>query len=178
MKKFLWADHFLQDLRYGFRILAKTPGFTLLAVVSLGLGIMATTAMYSVIHGVVLNPFPYRDVDTLMSVKVWDPGGRGWRTYYSTDQFLEIEARNSIFEGVIASTISDVLWTGDGKPRRLRGNHVTTNTFQILGVLRCWGAQSRGTMALRTLLPCACLATVSGSASSAAIRTCWAASFD
>lgn len=134
MKKFLWADHFLQDLRYGFRILAKTPGFTLLAVVSLGLGIMATTAMYSVIHGVVLNPFPYRDVDTLMSVKVWDPGGRGWRTYYSTDQFLEIEARNSIFEGVIASTISDVLWTGDGEPRRLRGNHVTTNTFQILGV--------------------------------------------
>jgi len=134
MKKFLWADHFLQDLRYGFRILAKTPGFTLLAVVSLGLGIMATTAMYSVIHGVVLNPFPYRDVDTLMSVKVWDPGGRGWRTYYPTDQFLEIEARNSIFEGVIASTISDVLWTGDGEPRRLRGNHVTTNTFQILGV--------------------------------------------
>src|SRR5437867_4288004 len=134
MKAFLWSEQFLQDVRFGIRVLAKSPGFTVLAVVSLSLGIMAATAMYSVIYGVVLNPFPYKDVDNLMSVKVWEPGGRGYRTGYSSDQFLEIEARNTIFEGVIASTISDVLWTGEGEPRRLRGNHVTTNTFEILGV--------------------------------------------
>ncbi len=134
MKTFIWAEQSLQDVHFGLRILTKNPGFAVMAVVSLALGIMATTAMYSVIYGVVLDPFPYKDIDTLMSVKVWEPGRQRWRTGYSTDQFLEIEARNSIFEGIIASTISDVLWSGEGEPQRLRGNHVTTNTFQILGV--------------------------------------------
>jgi predicted permease len=124
----------LQDLRFALRILAKNPGFTSIAILSLALGIMATTAIYSVIYGVVLDPFPYKDVDKLMSVKVWDPGQRGYRLGYSTDQFLEIAERNTIFEGVIASTISDVLWTEGGEPQRLRGNYGTFNTFQVMGV--------------------------------------------
>jgi len=123
-----------QDLRYGARMLLKHPGSTALAVLSLALGIMATTAIYSVIHAVVLDPFPYKDVDNLMSVKVQEPGQRGYRTYYSTDQFLEIAERSSIFEGVIASTISDVLWTDGAEPQRLRGNYGTPNTFQVMGV--------------------------------------------
>jgi predicted permease len=123
-----------QDLRYGARSLARSPGVTLVAVLSLALGIMATTAIYSVIHGVIVDPFPYRDVDRLMSVRVSDLGSPGGRTSYSTDQFLEIAERSTIFEGVIASTISDVLWTGDREPQRLRGNYVTTNTFQVMGV--------------------------------------------
>jgi predicted permease len=123
-----------QDLRYGARMLMKNPGFTAMAVLSLALGIMATTAIYSVIHAVVLDPFPYKDVDNLMSVKVWDPNQRGFRLGYSTDQFLEIAERNTIFEGVIASTISDVLWAESGEPQRLRGNYGTFNTFQVMGV--------------------------------------------
>ena len=123
-----------QDIRFGLRTFVRTPGFTTLAVLSLALGIMATTAMYSVIHAVVLDPFPYKDVDALMSVRVWSPGQRGYRTNYSTDQFLEIADRNTIFEGTIASTISDVLWTEDGDPQRLRGNYGTPNTFQVMGV--------------------------------------------
>ena len=91
-------------MRFGARNLARTPGVTGIAVLSLALGIMATTAMYSVIHAVILDPFPYKDVDNLMSVSVCDPGPRGFRTYYSTDQFLEIAERSTIFEGVIAST--------------------------------------------------------------------------
>src|SRR6185503_15182068 len=55
-------------------------------------------------------------------------------TGYSVDQFVEIAGRSRIFDGVIASTISDVLWTGDGDPRRLRGNHGTFNTFEVMGV--------------------------------------------
>lgn len=129
-----WLERFRQDLRFGARSLARTPGVTGIAVLSLALGIMATTAIYSVVHGVIVDPFPYRDVDRLMSVRVWEPGARGFRTSYSTDQFLEIAERSTIFEGVIASTISDVLWTGEGEPQRLRGNYVTTNTFHVLGV--------------------------------------------
>src|SRR5437667_8965873 len=122
------------DFRHALRMLLKQPGFTAVAVLTLALGIMATTAIYSVIHAVVLDPFPYKNVDSLMSVKVWDLGQRGYRIDYSTDQFLEFVERASIFEGVIASTITDVLWTGDGDPQRLRGIYGTPNTVQIMGV--------------------------------------------
>jgi predicted permease len=129
-----WLDQARQDLRFGARSLAASPAFTGLAVASLALGIMATTAMYSVVHAVVLEPFPYQDVHELVSVRVADASRPGGRTSYSIDQFLEIAERSTVFEGVIASTISDVVWTGAGEPRRLRGNHVTTNTFDVLGV--------------------------------------------
>ena len=130
----MWLQQFRQDIRFGLRTFVRTPGFTTLAVLSLALGIMATTAMYSVIHAVVLDPFPYKDVDALMSVRVWNPEQQGFRTNYSTDEFLEIAERNTIFEGTIASTISDVLWTEDGDPQRLRGNYGTPNTFLVMGV--------------------------------------------
>jgi putative ABC transport system permease protein len=129
-----WIEQFSRDIRFGARGLARTPGFATLAVVSLALGIMATTTIYSVLHAVVLDPFPYQDVDKLMSVRVSSPALRGFRIGYSVDQFLEIAERNRIFDGVIASTISDVLWTGDGDPQRLRGNHGTFNTFAVMGV--------------------------------------------
>src|SRR5688500_2452584 len=129
-----WLPTFIQDVQFGARTLLKSPGVTALAVVSLATGIMAVTAIYSVLHAVVLDPFPYKDVGNLMSVRVWNPAQRGFRTGYSTDQFLEIAERSTIFEGVIASTISDVLWTGDGDPQRLRGNHGTFNTFEVMGV--------------------------------------------
>ena len=127
-------NEFIQDTRYGIRALSRSPALAAIAIGSLALGIGATTSIYSVIYAVVLDPFPYKDVDSLMSIAVRDPGGRGMRTYYTVDQYLEIENRNSIFDGVITSTISDVEWTGAGEPVRLRGNHVTMNTFTVLGV--------------------------------------------
>jgi putative ABC transport system permease protein len=127
-------EQFGQDSRYGLRVLRKSPGFSALAILSLALGIMAATAMYSVIYGVVLNPFPYRDVDRLMSVKVWSPDSSRYRLSYTVDQFLEIAERNTIFEGTIASTISDVVWRSGREPRRLRGNICTMNTFAVMGV--------------------------------------------
>ena len=124
----------IRDIRFALRGLARSPAFTLVAVASLALGIMATTAIYSVVHAVVLDPFPYKDVDRLMSVRVSNVALRGGRVGYSVDQFVEIAERSRIFDGVIASTISDVLWTGDGDPQRLRGNHGTFNTFDVMGV--------------------------------------------
>jgi hypothetical protein len=68
-----------------------------------------------------------------MSVSVQGQrGGNG--SYYPIDQFLDIAERNTIAEGVIASTWSDVAWTGQGEPQRLRGNHCTMNTFDVMGV--------------------------------------------
>jgi len=130
----MWFEAFARDVQYGARSLLKSPGFSALAILSLATGIMATTAIYSVLHAVVLDPFPYKDVDQLMSVRVYNPAGRGGRLNYSVDQFIEIAERNTVFEGTIASTISDVLWAGEGDPQRLRGNHGTFNTFDVMGV--------------------------------------------
>ncbi|MCU1263639.1 MAG: hypothetical protein JWO80_6524, partial [Bryobacterales bacterium] len=128
-------DHLWQDLRFGLRSLRKSPGVTANAIVSLAFGIGATTAIYSVIHAVIFDPFPYRDTKTLASPKVSGSEGRwDWRFNYSPDEYLEIAEKNRIFEATIASTISDVAWTGQGDPERLRGNYVTTNTFAVLGV--------------------------------------------
>jgi predicted permease len=129
-----WLERILQDVQFGVRSLRKTPGSTVLAVLSLATGIMAVTVIYSVVHAVILDPFPYKDVDQLMSVRVANAAARGFRTGYSVDQFLEISERSRIFDGVIASTISDVLWTGEGDPQRLRGNVGTFNTFDVMGV--------------------------------------------
>lgn len=129
-----WIEQSWRDLQVGVRSLAKTPAFTALAVSSLALGIMTTTAIYSVLYAVVLDPFPYKDIDDLTSVRVWSPLQRGARLSYSVDQFVEIAERSRVFDGVIASTISDVLWTGEGDPQRLRGNHGTFNTFDVMGV--------------------------------------------
>jgi hypothetical protein len=129
-----WIEQSWRDLQVGVRSLAKTPAFTVLAVSSLALGIMTTTAIYSVLYAVVLDPFPYKNVDDLTSVVVRNPAQRGRRLTYSVDQFVEIAERSRVFDGVIASTISDVVWTSDGDPQRLRGNHGTFNTFDVMGV--------------------------------------------
>ena len=112
----------------------REPSFTLTAMGSLALGIAATTAMFSVIYAVIIDPFPYRDINSLASIKVWEPGARGFRTGYSVDQYLELRERSTIFNGVIASTVSDVEWTGRETPQRLRGNHGPFDTFDVMGV--------------------------------------------
>jgi predicted permease len=123
-----------RDIRFGIRNLRKSQGFTMMAVGSLALGIGASTAMYSVIYAVLIDPFPYKDVANLVSPRVEEPGRRGYRTYYSLDQYLEFQQRSNIFDGLVISTIDDVLWTRGGEPQRLRGNHVTVNTFAVMGV--------------------------------------------
>jgi len=86
-------------------------------------------------YGVLIDPFPYKDVKTLATPKLCAPE---WRTCrwdeYSPKQFNEIVQKMDIFSGVTGSTISDVVLTGGSEPQRLRGNYITTNTFQVLGV--------------------------------------------
>jgi putative ABC transport system permease protein len=129
-----WMDTLRQDLKYALRMLFRSPAFTGAAVVSLALGIGATTTMFSVIYAVVLEPFPYKDPDTLMSVIGRSPHRGGVGSYYRIDDFLEVAERARAFDGVIASTITDVSMVGTGEPERLRGNYVTINTFDVMGV--------------------------------------------
>src|SRR5712692_5624123 len=95
-----WLETFIQDLRYGARELRRNPGFASTAIVSLALGIMAATAMYSVIYGVVLEPFPYRDVDNLVSSELRAPDRRGFGGSYTPGDYAELSRRATVFEGI------------------------------------------------------------------------------
>ncbi len=139
MGGFTWLETFLQDLRYGTRELVKNRGFAVTAILSLSLGIMAATAMYSVIHGVILDPFPYKDIDRLTSIIIRDPERRGGRGQYSVDEYAELARRATVFDGIAGSTVSDVSWTTSGEPLRLRGNHISNNGFEVMGVPALFG---------------------------------------
>jgi putative ABC transport system permease protein len=125
----------LQDLRYAARQLRRNPGFAITAILTLALGIGAGTAVFSVAYGVLIDPFPYKNVRTLATPKIcWpDLGYCGWRAY-TPQQFNEIAEKTDIFSGVTASTVGMVELTGNFEPQRLRGNYITTNTFDVLGV--------------------------------------------
>jgi putative ABC transport system permease protein len=125
-----------QDLRYGARTLLKQPGFTLLAVLTLALGIGSTTTIFSAIHNILLDPFPYTDAHRIVNIQIRDtsssrPGGR---TFFQAPEFLDYQEQNHVFEEVIGSTFVDVLYnSGDGM-EQFNGAYVTPNTFSLLGV--------------------------------------------
>ena len=129
-----WLDTAWGEVRHAARALAHSPGFTATAVLSLALGIGATTTIFSVVHAVVIDPFPYRSPDTLVSLSVIGPDGRGNWSTYTIDEYVELTERATAFNGLIASTISDVSMTEAGAPERLRGNYVSMNTFDVMGV--------------------------------------------
>src|SRR5262245_36128445 len=127
---------FWQDLRYGSRTLLKQPGFTLLAMLTLALGIGSTTTIFSAIQNILLDPFPYTDTQRVVSIQIHDtsssrPGGR---TFFQAPEFLDYQEQNHVFEDVIGGTFVDVLYnSGDGM-ERFSGGYVTPNTFSFLGV--------------------------------------------
>jgi predicted permease len=125
-----------QDLRYGARTLLKRPGFTLIAVLTLALGIGATTTIFSALWNILLNPFPYAGADRMVVIQIHDtssPRPRG-RAGFQTLEFLDYQAQNRVFEDMMGATGDDVLYdSGDGM-EQFSGCYVTPNTFNFLGV--------------------------------------------
>jgi putative ABC transport system permease protein len=125
-----------QDLRYALRTFAKQRGFTGAAVLALGLGIGATTTIYSVIHGVLLDPYPmYREVDRIVGITVVDlasarPGGRSG---FQTAEFLDYKAQATSFSEVIAGGGDDVLWRTPQGTEQWAGGFTSGNTFSFMG---------------------------------------------
>ena len=125
----------LQDLRYGVRMLRKNPGFTITAVLTLGLGIGANTAIFSVVNEVLLKPLPYREPDRLTVVWEQNPE-RGWyRNIVSAANFLDWRKQNRVFTGMAAADVEETYTlTGTGKPEEVGGQRATANLFSLLGV--------------------------------------------
>lgn len=125
----------LQDLRYAARKLRHHPGFSLTAILTLALGIGAATAVFSVTYGVLIDPFPYKNVQTLVTPRLCSPQWSrcSWRVY-TPEQFLAIQQKTDLFDGVAASAISSVVITGGSEPQSLHGDYITASTFEVFGV--------------------------------------------
>ena len=126
-----------RDLRYGFRGLLKQPAFACLAILALALGIGAATTIFSVIHSVLLDPFPYTDAERVVSFYIRDvnssrPGGG--ISFFQPAEFLDYQEQNHVFEEVIGGTFEDVLQTTKEGTEQFLGGAVTPNTFRFLGV--------------------------------------------
>jgi len=122
------AGHLLenlwQDLRYGARTIARNPGWALIAVLSLGLGIGANTAMFSIVNSVLLKPLPYPRPDRLVRITDYFPKG--------ALHFLQLETRSVEIAGYLSG--SEFNLTGQGEPIHLTGSKVSANFFKVLGV--------------------------------------------
>ncbi|MFY9557676.1 MAG: ABC transporter permease, partial [Blastocatellia bacterium] len=124
----------LQDLRYGFRMLLKHPGFTTVAVIALALGIGANTAIFSVVNAVLLRPLPFPEPERLMVVYESRTDRGVSRSSVSYPNFADWRDQNSVFERMSSYHDSDFVMTGDGEPARLQGAVVNADLFPLLGV--------------------------------------------
>jgi len=120
----------LQDLRFGLRMLRKNPGFTAVAVLSLGLGIGANTAIFSVVNALVLNPLPYPDAQRLM----WVTSAFRGNEVIGADLYLTYQAQSQTFEHLAGYVTGTMTLTGQGEPERINSLRATTSVFATLGV--------------------------------------------
>jgi putative ABC transport system permease protein len=121
-----------QDLRYGARMLLKKPGFTLIAIITLALGIGANTAIFSVVNAVLLRPLPFAEADRLMMIRETKlPQFPEFSV--SPGNFLDWKAQNTVFERLAAVRYLPFNLIGTGDPERLSGYGVTEGFFAMLG---------------------------------------------
>ena len=132
-------DTLVQDLRYAVRMLLKAPAFTVVALLTLALGIGANTVIFSVVDAVLLRPLPFRDSERL--VVVWERnylrerGSHGvGRNVVGPANFVRWREQNHVFDGVIASSDQDVLYTSGEGTERFEGYLVTPGTFEFFGM--------------------------------------------
>jgi len=130
-----WLEEITQDLRYGLRLLRKSPGFTAVAVLTLALGIGANTAIFSVVNAVLLKSLPFKDPEQL--VMVWNRAAAaagGDRTPLAVADLLDWRAQNRSFADIAAFQWGSFNYAGGDLPEQLRAANVTANFFSVLGV--------------------------------------------
>jgi len=124
--------NFLQDLRYALRMLARSPGFTLVAILTLALGIGANTAIFSVVNAVLLRPLPYPESNRLVFLGEWSE--QVPEMSISMANFNDWRNQNKVFESMVAYQNDNVVLTGRGEPKRLRLRRITAGFFPTLRV--------------------------------------------
>ena len=125
---------FLQDVKYGVRMLANSPGFTIVTVITLALGIGANTAMFSAVNGILLRPLPYKDSSRLVDVWGNSASYPGFRMTLSVPEFNDVKAQSHSFERIAAYRLNEMNWTGHGDPEVVSVTEVSQDVFATLGV--------------------------------------------
>ena len=130
----LSMDKLLADTRYAFGSLRRNPGFAAIAILTLGLGIGATTSVFSVADAVVFRPLPYPEPERLVAVFEVDYASGDERDTFTGADFLDWQAANTSFEELAAFRTLTWTVTGEEYPRRIAGVSVTPNFFEAFGV--------------------------------------------
>jgi len=130
------VEELTRDFAYALRSLARSRSFTAIAIATLALGIGASTAIFSVIDNVLLEPFPYKDAFRMVFPRIHDParGEEGDRQGYTSNEYLELAAQNHIFDGVTAASEIPVLYKHGEGVEMLDGADVTPGTFEFFGM--------------------------------------------
>ena len=132
--RWLWWDHFVQDLRFGLRMLRKNPGFAAVAVVVLALGAGANTAIFSVVNGVLLRPLPYKNPGRLVQLWATNTKWNASRMILSPADFFDLAGENQVFEEASIYRPGEMNLAGGGEPERVWSARVSTNLLRLLGV--------------------------------------------
>ena len=127
-------ENLLQDLSYALRTLRRSPSFTIVAILTLAIGIGANTAIFSFVDGVLLKPLPYANADRIVRVLEKPPGAPDARNGISTLNFLDWQRQNTVFEYMAARTGGSVTLTGVANPIQFRGASMSANGFDIFVV--------------------------------------------
>jgi putative ABC transport system permease protein len=127
----------MQDIRYGIRTLRKSPGFTLVAVLTLALGIGANTAIFSVINAVLLRPLPFKDPDRL--VQLWETEGAPGSYPLTGPDYLDWQAQNQTMEGTTLYSTQPFNASGTGEAQPVAAVVAQANFFSVLGVAPAMG---------------------------------------
>src|ERR687891_526920 len=129
-----WFEELVQDLRYGTRTLLKNPGFAALAVLTLGLGIGANTAIFSVIDGVLLKPLPYANGDRLVLIQQQTPLARQQNFPVSITELYDYRKQLASFDGIVEFHQMSFDLLRRGEPDRVATGVVSPNFFAALGI--------------------------------------------
>jgi ABC-type antimicrobial peptide transport system permease subunit len=121
-----------QDVRYGLRMLAKNPGFTVVAVLTLALGVGATTAIFSVVYGVLLRPLPYTHPEQI--VHLWEMSDEGHRMNFADPNFADMQSQNHSLQGIAEYGNSLESVSGGKEPSRTMVAYVSRDFFTVMGV--------------------------------------------
>src|SRR2546423_5234737 len=123
----------LQDFRYGLRMLVKKPTFTIVAVLTLALGVGANTAIFSIVNAVLLRSLPFRDPDRLVRIYFNNPGVGLRNVRFSVPEFDDLRAQTDVFEDVSVIVLGPTNLTGAKQPEHLEMMEVSPNYFSMLG---------------------------------------------
>jgi putative ABC transport system permease protein len=121
-----------QDIQFGFRMLTRSRGLTLVAILALALGIGANTAIFSIVNAVLIRPLPYPNADRL--VWFWESQPNLSNAPFSAGDFLDFKSQNQSFQELIAAHRVSFTLTGQGSAERLPGIVAMPNFFSVLGV--------------------------------------------